>query len=62
MNRFTRIISENGTYRNKRYKEVYVYFLGALIYKIWFIDDEKVASRMFYEGEGPVHLRNKRIG
>lgn len=47
MNRFRKEISENGIY-----KEVYVYFRGALIYKAWFVRGKKTVSRMFYDGEG----------
>jgi hypothetical protein len=34
------------------YKEVYVYFLGALIYKMWFVRGVKTGSKMFHSGEG----------
>jgi hypothetical protein len=34
------------------YKEVYVYFLGALIYKAWFVRGVKTASKVFHDGEG----------
>ena len=39
------------------YKEVYVYFLGALIYKVWFVRGVKTASKMFHRGEGLAQRR-----
>jgi hypothetical protein len=33
-------------------KEIYIYFRGRLIYKQWQANGQKVASRMFHEGEG----------
>lgn len=34
------------------YKEVCVHFLGALIYKAWFVRGVKTASKVFHGGEG----------
>ena len=39
------------------YKEVYVYFLGALIYKMWFVRGVKSGSKMFHSGEGLTQRR-----
>ena len=39
------------------YKEVYVYFLGSLIYKMWFVRGVKTGSKMFHEGEGMAQRR-----
>jgi hypothetical protein len=33
-------------------REIYLYFQGRLIYKQWQQHGQKVASRMFHEGEG----------
>lgn len=33
-------------------EEVYLYYSGRLIYKQWYVNGVKVASRMFYDGEG----------
>jgi hypothetical protein len=38
-------------------KEVYVYFLNALIYKMWFVRGVKTGSKMFHEGEGLAQRR-----
>ena len=38
-------------------KEVYVYFLGALIYKAWFFRGVKTVSKVFHEGEGLAQRR-----
>jgi len=43
-------------------KEVYLYSRGALIYKAWFIDGVKTASRMFHAGEGLTFHLNKEFG
>jgi hypothetical protein len=42
------------------YKEVYVYFLGALIYKMWFIRGVKISSKMFHQGEGVAQRRKEQ--
>jgi hypothetical protein len=39
------------------YKEVYVYFLNTLIYKMWFVRGVKTGSKMFHEGEGLAQRR-----
>ena len=39
------------------YKEVYVYFLDALIYKMWFVRGVKTGSKIFHEGEGLAQRR-----
>jgi hypothetical protein len=46
MGLFHKIVYEQGPY-----KEVYVYFRGVLIYKMWFVEGLKCASRVFHEGE-----------
>jgi hypothetical protein len=43
------------------YKEVYVYFLGALIYKMWFIRGVKTSSKMFHEAEGLAQRRKEQL-
>lgn len=48
------------TYENGVYKEVYVYFMGACIYKMWFVRGEKTAGKVFHVGEGLTQLRNKK--
>ena len=48
------------TYENGAYKEVYVYFMGACIYKMWFVRGEKTAGKVFHAGEGLTQLRNKK--
>ena len=45
------------TYEEGIYKEVSVYFLGALIYKMWFVRGVKTASKMFHSGEGLAQRR-----
>jgi hypothetical protein len=47
MNLFRKETREEGIY-----KEVYVYFMGALIYKMWFVRGVKTSSRIFHEGVG----------
>jgi hypothetical protein len=42
------------------YKEVYVYFLGALIYKMWFVRGVKTNSKMFHQGEGLAQRRKEQ--
>ncbi|OGX90128.1 hypothetical protein BEN49_23865 [Hymenobacter coccineus] len=51
----------NKTFENGIYKEVYVYFRGALIYKAWFVKGKKTFSRMFHYGEGLTQFSNSEI-
>lgn len=50
------------THEDGIYKEVYVYFMGVLIYKMWFIRGVKTASKVFHSGEGLAQLRKKKLG
>jgi hypothetical protein len=43
------------------YKEVYVYFMGVLIYKMWFIRGVKTASHVFHSGEGLAQYQQRRL-
>lgn len=55
MRLFSKVTHERG-----EYKEVYVYFLGACVYKMWFVRSEKTAGKVFHDGEGSTQLRNKK--
>jgi hypothetical protein len=55
MNPFRNEINENGIY-----KELYVCYLGTIIYKRWFVKGQKTQSRTFHEDEGLTHLLNKK--
>jgi hypothetical protein len=44
---FTRKVLSEG---NRQ--ELYVYFRGHLIYKVWYVAGQKQYSRLFHEGEG----------
>ena len=45
------------THEEGIYKEVYVYFRGALLYKTWFVRGVKTASKVFHDGEGLAQSR-----
>jgi hypothetical protein len=55
MSLITKEVRENGIY-----KEVYVYFMGACIYKIWFIKGKRIAGKIFHDGEGLTQFRRKK--
>jgi hypothetical protein len=54
MGLFRKETQEDGTH-----KEVYMYFLGALVYKMWFVCGVRTSSKVFHGGEGVTQLRKK---
>jgi hypothetical protein len=44
---FTKEVRSTG---NRR--ELYLYFRGHLLYKAWYLDNQKQSSRLFHDGEG----------
>lgn len=48
------------THEDGIYKEVYVYFMGALIYKMWFVRGVKTAGKVFHNGEGQTLFQKRK--
>ena len=44
---FTKEVCSTG---NRR--ELYLYFRGRLLYKAWYLDNQKQSSKLFHAGEG----------
>jgi hypothetical protein len=44
---FTKEVRSTG---NRR--ELYLYFRGCLLYKAWYLDNQKQSSNLFHVGEG----------
>jgi hypothetical protein len=47
------------THEEGLYKEVYIYFRGILIYKMWFVRGVKTGSKLFHAGEGLAQRREE---